>query len=342
MSITFYCGHCGRMLTTAEDRAGQQAKCPGCGEAVTVPPPAAPLALEEEAFPARDGGESSQAAEAAAPPKPRSTRTCPMCGMENPRKVQKCQACGEEFPGEEGSARGVKQSLDVGTALSNTWDIFKDHLAVTVGGTLIYMIPALLWIYSLIVAVVVSVIYLDQQHEELLVALLIAGPISLLSFCLLIYMSPGYSLLILGVARGEAVGLGTLFRGGKFLIRSFLVSIIFSTCALFGFALCIVPGVLITLMWWAYSLVLVDEDSPGISCLARSKELMQGQWGQVFLTLLVGSLINNAAASFCIILGIFSQAYFSLLMAIVYLRISGQLTALERPPAQEDKNGIDE
>ncbi len=340
MSITFDCGNCGRSLTTAEDRAGQQAKCPGCGEVVTVPPPvAAPQPLDDDSFSEEEP--ASETDPRAVDPTP-AMRTCPMCGMENPRKARKCQACGEAFPDAPRRDRRASRSLEVGEALSTTWDIFKDQLAVTVVSTLILMMSSIPWIVSLGASVFFWLIWLEQHDDTLLIVPMIALPLSLVFFLIIVFLSPGYSLLMLGVARGDDAGIGTLFQGGRFFLRSLFVSMIFMTLLIVGTAFCIVPGVLVFLMWWAYGFVLVDEDSPGISCLSRAKEIMDGRWSEVFLTLLVGMLINMFASQLCQILGLFSQAYFSLLMAVVYLRITGKLTARERPYAQDDEAGIDE
>ena len=41
MTIEFHCPTCQKLLRTADDKAGRQAKCPDCGNAVTVPQPSA-------------------------------------------------------------------------------------------------------------------------------------------------------------------------------------------------------------------------------------------------------------------------------------------------------------
>lgn len=342
MSITFACGNCGRTLTTSEDRAGQQAKCPGCGEVVTVPQPTAPEPLVEDDLLTEDGDEPSADKTELAAEKSSATRACPMCGMENPRTARKCQACGEAFPGTPKRDRRANTSLEVGNMISSTWDIFKEHLAVTVVSTLILTIPMVVWIYATMGCGFIALSQLDAQEQVPLFALFIAGPISALSFLAMAFLGPGYSRLMLAVARGDDVSLATLLSGGKFVLRNLLASIAFFTCVWFGTMACLVPGVLVALIWWAYSYILVDEDAPGLSCLGRSRAIMQDRWSDVFLVLLVGHLINYGVSSFCCIAGMFSQAFLALLTAVTYVRLTGQLTALEKPLAQADDAGIDE
>ncbi|MBY0227775.1 MAG: hypothetical protein K2W96_00705, partial [Gemmataceae bacterium] len=47
MSIEFECDGCGRMMRARDGMEGARAKCPGCGEVLTVPE------AEEEAVPER-------------------------------------------------------------------------------------------------------------------------------------------------------------------------------------------------------------------------------------------------------------------------------------------------
>lgn len=48
MTIEFSCGNCGRVLRTTDDRAGAQARCPECSEAVVVPSAPAVTETAEE------------------------------------------------------------------------------------------------------------------------------------------------------------------------------------------------------------------------------------------------------------------------------------------------------
>jgi uncharacterized RDD family membrane protein YckC/phage FluMu protein Com len=129
LAIEFNCPHCGKLLTTADERASQRAKCPACGDLITVPAPASTLvggvpsaALEPTAawgvsstppsnpFPSATPGTASygtspgtQAPSSAPPEYDRSgysapgqsaVKTCPNCRREIDAKALYCPGCG--------------------------------------------------------------------------------------------------------------------------------------------------------------------------------------------------------------------------------------------------------
>ena len=128
MAIEFNCPHCGKLLTTSDERAFAQAKCPACGDLITVPAPAssmaggvpsaalAPTAAWSASSPS--GASAAEASYAAAPPvppeafqslpptapagargefpssRPRPGVGCPRCGTEAEVGAVYCSTCG--------------------------------------------------------------------------------------------------------------------------------------------------------------------------------------------------------------------------------------------------------
>lgn len=104
MAIEFYCPRCDKLLKTADDKAGVRANCPGCGEAVVVPPRSEMRALFEPSFDpdaGRDGNAAEQSPLRTSRTEPEvfagdtSMKTCPMCGKQILAAAMRCRFCGE-------------------------------------------------------------------------------------------------------------------------------------------------------------------------------------------------------------------------------------------------------
>jgi uncharacterized RDD family membrane protein YckC len=118
--IEFNCPHCGKLLTTSDERAGARAKCPACDDLITVPSPAATLAggvpspglaptaawsgadSTSPAPPRASGAVSSRVPDASNPsatteygsPAARPKNVCPNCRSEVEAAAAYCHKCG--------------------------------------------------------------------------------------------------------------------------------------------------------------------------------------------------------------------------------------------------------
>jgi len=222
VTIEFSCDHCGKALSTTDDKAGRTAKCPGCGEAITVPFPSA-----------ADNDEDSVAAT--------STVTCPMCGAENRGDARECESCGE--PLKKTVKRGHER-IDAGDVLSASWRIFKQEMGMVIGGVLVAGV--INFAISLPQSVLGAIAGIMQQQGEGETALLLQT----LSWCFLPiaylgqwFITCGLQRMLLNIARGESAQFGDLFSGGKYLWRMAGASILFGLMIAVGLLCLIIPGI---------------------------------------------------------------------------------------------------
>jgi len=92
MAISVDCSSCGKTLKAKDSAAGKTAKCPSCGELITIPQVSEVYDAEDEygssAGPADDSSSSSAGDD---------LKACSMCGEMIAAAAKKCKFCGEIF-----------------------------------------------------------------------------------------------------------------------------------------------------------------------------------------------------------------------------------------------------
>lgn len=266
MTIEFVCEHCGKALSTSDDKAGRKAKCPGCGEPVLVPGAAIAAAVDVPPPPIRPVGKSSY---------------CAMCGTKIPAGENQCPACGEVVAEVERrprqAYRGEPVAFEVGSVMSRSWQLFKEELGLVVGSQLIAGLlsaAALLPAFGLFFGGMVSA---DQGGDEMLpiviVLFVLAGILAIVGAVVAIWLQVGAMQVLLGLVRGRSVSFSTLFQGKPFVLRYFLCSFIFNIMVQIGAQMCIIPGWIVQIIFWPYGFLLLDDDLPHVQALMDAPKL---------------------------------------------------------------------
>lgn len=326
MTIEFSCGHCGKALSTGDDKAGRKAKCPGCGEPVQVPTVntdgedlADQLASAPVVGAARSSGQRQRHTE------------CPMCGHKVAADETECSACGE--PLTSASRQSARKSagdavpFEVGVVLSRSWEIYKSDLGLVVGGQIVaglLGIAALVPGMGMLIGAVVSA---DQGGDDMLPLVLGLG---IFGFILLVigslvmlWLNIGVHKLLLGLVRGKDVSFSTLFEGKRCLGRMFACSFLYNIMEQIGQRLCIIPGLLVHVYFWPYMYVLIDDDSPNIQALLESPKVASPSALSSFLLMLV-SVGIFCLGMLAIVVGlIFALPFIQLAWAVAYDEMRG-------------------
>ncbi len=341
MTIEFHCPHCGKMLKTADDKAGVQANCPGCGESVTVPSPGSgpaevdPLWVEESNVPeaAPGTGDSAGGGEApeSAATKVGETRPCPMCGEKVRREATRCRFCGENLVARD----GVGERFEAGAILTRSWEIFQKNLGILIGSTLVLLGISAVTVMASYAAMIVGMISIggagrQQQGPDtamILILVTIVGLMMFFVFAVNAYLQGGFHLLLLRVARGDRATLGDMFTGNRFFWRLFWGNVLFTLLSTTGLLLFFVPYVFVILIFWPFGFLIVDEDVGVIESFRRSQELTHGNLLQIFILLLAAFGIYTLGAMACYVGLIFSIPLMAVIFTVAYCRLNGQATA---------------
>ena len=328
MTIDFHCPHCDKSLKTSEDKAGRQAKCPGCGEVIDIPGTREP---EVDSTPQAESLEvESTSDRLSLPTTPGGTRPCPMCGEQIKAAAIRCRFCGEVFQSPEhgrGRPSGFREMrpFPPGEVISEAWRIFTDRMGLLIGSYLAMSIIITMAIFAGWMPFAIASALFDQGKTTEGAAAACVGAVTLiLAMCFVFYIQSGYLILQVKAAREQPAEFGDLFAGGRFFLRLVLSSLLFGLMVNLGIVSCIIPGVLLALMFWPFAHVLVDQDRSVFECLSRAKELTDGNWGSMFIVLIFAFACLIAGYFACGIGLIFAFPYTQVLYAVAYDRMTCQ------------------
>ncbi len=289
MAFEFNCVHCGYYLKTDDQEIAEATQCPVCGNAVESPSDASALP--------------------------------PGIGV------------GDDLSGQDNAPEPSAQSvspgrLEIDDVFSTAWAMFKDRMGIVVGGVWIHAI--VLGIFSTPTSIAQSMLQENPPPDlvGVLVAVVIGG--NILSLLLGAYMNGGLMLFLLKLARGEGAEIADIFRGGRYFGRMLLCTICFGIVVGLGFVACVLPGVILMLTYGVYQWVLVDRDPSGLlDALSQAKQVTNGHKLQLLVIGVAIMGINIAGMLACCVGYIFTIPFSNLIMAVAYLRMTGQPTIMD-------------
>lgn len=359
MSIEFRCTQCNRLLRTQDETAGKKAKCPECGTILTIPtagatpemgapppvgPPQSP-AVPPSPEPEPPAGEGPESPFGPIEPPPEGP-TSPFASGAAPDPGNPYASPADYTVGASaGYAAPVGQivptQIDLGDVFGRTWEIIKDQWGLCLGLVLVA------WLINMGVSLVAGM-------------LPIIGPLASSLFSVWIYI--GVALGLLKIARGQETSLGELFNGGAYFLRVFGASLLYGLMvmgvfsilffpalvgilvalqggdeALMIFAaiglglLCWIPAMILSLMYSQFYYLIIDRDVGVLESFSLSREITTGNKLTLFVIWVLIGLLNMAGVLPCFLGLLFTIPFTALLNLIVYLAMTGQPTADQRP-----------
>jgi uncharacterized membrane protein len=134
----------------------------------------------------------------------------------------------------------------------------------------------------------------------------------------------GINRAILGLLAGKTPDVGMMFNGFDRFGQAFLAHLVIMICVSVGFMLCIVPGIILALMWMFVSLILAETQLDFWESMKASADLTAGYRWPLFCFMLASILVALAGLLVCFV-GIFvAQPVIMTAMALAYRFLQAQ------------------
>ena len=308
MSHDTTCTHCGTLLPPDAVTKGNDVLCPICGVWTQQSPP-----LESSVSALRQSDDSDDLGD--------GLMECPWCAEEIPRDSRSCPECGRSTQG--GRNREGHGTIELGEVFSETWELFKEHMGLLIGATL------LVGIINGVAQLPENVIQriAEQQHEPALALLSLVFILGRL--ILQIWLSLGLIQMQLNVVQGKKPDITDLFSGGPRLGTALLNSFVYGIGLIFSLLLLIIPGIIFALAFWPFLYIVVDRKRlSGLEPMSEAMRITQGNKLMLFVLGLAAMGINLCGLlAFCVGV-LFTGPATSLMFVVAYEQMSGgQLNA---------------
>lgn len=302
MSIQFQCS-CGNTLRVKDEHAGKAARCPNCQTVNKIPIPELPA----------DGGNPFAGVPLSSAP--------PSALPDNPYAPSSLGPAKKRIskPATSDQIRPTKASVD--RVLSVSWELWKNNLGLLVGvcGTVLGIVMGLA-IFSVIMNEIVLQVTGDEQ-----LAALAEWVVDRISGVLQMYLGIGQIRIYCDLARGRNTSFGKLFSGGDKLLPTIGASIVGYICLVIGLILLIVPGILMLIMCWSFLYFIADDKAKAMESFSLAYQCGSINMGTTFLIWLI-SIALVIVGFLALGIGIiFAVPLISMLWAVTYLMITGQL-----------------
>ena len=307
MAIELQCPGCAQKLRVPDDAAGKSAKCPKCATLVQIPGGAAPP--PPEIPPAWSFGDvPSKPADPYAP-------AAPVNPYASPQPL-----AGKPMPGFATPGVIGHQQVGVEHVLNYAIKIWQANLGLLAGTS--FTVIAITYAFAFVTGILQGILEQNDQPELALTVALFAN---IISNVLQIFLGIGQAQISLKLARQQPAEFSDLFNGGSRFLPVLGGSILAGLAVTLGVLLCVVPGIILCLYYWPFYFLIVDDRAPVLDSFRIAGNITEHNRTTTFLIWLL-SVGIGALGCLALCIGIiFAAPLVSLLWAVAYLMMSGQL-----------------
>jgi uncharacterized membrane protein len=223
---------------------------------------------------------------------------------------------------------GRDYSLDIGSCITRSWELVKQHLGPMVGITLLVMavifaINQLIGLFSR--SAITGII---TEHRISPGAIAIIGVTSLLTTPVYVVLSAGLFKYYLKLIRGEKAGIADAFSGfGPALGQLIMLGLASGILTLVGYCLCILPGIYLTVSWMFAVPLVIDRGLGFWEAMEFSRKVIGKHWFLMFALQLLCGLLGMCGVIACCVGILLSLPVGMATLMYAYEDIYGRQTA---------------
>jgi len=125
------------------------------------------------------------------------------------------------------------------------------------------------------------------------------------------FLCVGTKSFLISVAKGESALIESIFSKSKICVKAFCLKVATTLISFLWTIVFIIPGIVAALNYSMSSFVMADEDLPALECMAKSKKLVNGHRGEIFIIYLSYFFVILAILCICAGLGSAMKYYFN-------------------------------
>jgi uncharacterized membrane protein len=185
--------------------------------------------------------------------------------------------------GASGGGGGGVAAFSVGDALSYGWQKFVQYIGQ------IIVIVLIIFAVQLVINILSQA--LQAGSDSLFIGLTLSFALTAVSIFVSFLLQAGLIRAALAITRGEAPEPSMLFQTDK-LGPYAVAAIIVSLLVFVGLLLCCIPGLIVAFFTYFFGFYVIDRDVAPVDSIKASVKLVQDNFGQVLLLMIVVVLLN--------------------------------------------------
>lgn len=219
----------------------------------------------------------------------------------------------------------VPTAVDAGSIISYAMEVWKANLKLLVGITAIFL--GVVWGLAFAQGIVSAIF---QQLDQRPLGAILGLGFQIVGMVVQIFLGIGQAQIALKLLRGQPAQVGDLFSGGPLFLPVLGASILGGLALMVGFAACIVPGILLVVLFWPFYWLVVDQKTGVTESFRVALSIGKLNAGSSILLWLVSMGVVLLGFIALLVGLLFALPLVSLIWGTAYLMMAGLLSPQPR------------